>query len=126
MIGNPYTRTEQSVDSAENSIGWFPVVTEDIRLLGISLCWLQIFDGFLTWLGVSRFGINFEGNPLLRNMMISIGTEQALVITKITAICAIIFICFCSQNAKWVKPSLIIANSFYLLIAVIPWIITLY
>jgi len=102
-----------------------PVVDESTRLLGLSLCWLQIFDGFLTWIGVTRYGIGFEGNPFLHNLMLSFGPESALVGTKLFAITAILFVCIFSKNAKWVKSGLIMTNAIYLLLAVIPWIVTL-
>ncbi len=103
----------------------FPVVDEGTRLLGLSLCWLQIFDGFLTWIGISRYGIGFEGNPFLQSLMLSFGAESALVGTKLFAITAIVFVCIFSRNAKWVKSGLIMTNAIYLLLAVIPWIVTL-
>ena len=103
----------------------FPHIDESIRLLGLSLCWLQIFDGFLTWIGVSRFGVGFEGNPFLQHMMENFGAEPTLIGTKIFAISAILFICLCSRNAGWVKLGLILTNALYLVVAVIPWIITL-
>jgi uncharacterized membrane protein len=103
----------------------FPAVDEGTRLLGLSLCWLQIFDGFLTWIGVTRYGIGFEGNPFLQNLMLSFGAEQALIGTKLFAISAIMFVCIFSANAKWVKSGLILTNAIYLILAVIPWMVTL-
>lgn len=103
----------------------FPVVDEGIRLLGLSLCWLQIFDGFLTWIGITRYGIGFEGNPFLQSLMFNFGAEPTLVGTKLFAITAIMFVCVFSRNAKWVKSGLIVTNLIYLTLAVIPWIVTL-
>lgn len=103
----------------------FPAVDEGVRLLGLSLCWMQIFDGFLTWLGISRYGIGFEGNPFLHNLMLNFGAVPTLIGTKLFAIIAVIFVCVFSQNAKWVKSGLIVTNAIYLILAVIPWIITL-
>jgi hypothetical protein len=103
----------------------YPVIDEGTRLLGLSLCWLQIFDGFLTWIGITRYGIGFEGNPFLQNLMLNFGPESALIGTKLFAIAAILFVCIFSKNAKWVKSGLIITNAIYLLLAVIPWIVTL-
>jgi uncharacterized membrane protein len=102
-----------------------PVVDEGTRLLCLSLCWLQIFDGFLTWIGITRYGIGFEGNPILQRLMLHFGAESALVGTKLLAITAILFICLFSRNTKWVKPGLIMTNAIYLGLAVIPWIVTL-
>lgn len=103
----------------------FPVVDEGTRLLGLSLCWLQIFDGFLTWIGITRYGIGFEGNPFLQRLMLNFGAEPTLVGTKLFAIAAIVFVCIFSRNAKWVKSGLVMTNAIYLILAVIPWIITL-
>jgi uncharacterized membrane protein len=103
----------------------FDNLNEDIRLLGLLLCWLQVFDGLLTAIGMAKYGIEFEGNPLLRYLMYNYGYVNALFFTKLTSIIIIMFICMFASKSTWVKPSLIAVNSIYVFAALIPWIITL-
>ena len=62
-----------------------------INLLILAL--LQILDGTLTYLGVSKVGtIEIEANPLIRYFMYQIGVKEALVFFKSFACILLIFV----------------------------------
>jgi len=47
---------------------------------------VQIADGVLTHLGIVRFGVGAEANPLLVHSMMSIGSTSTLMVAKSVAI----------------------------------------
>lgn len=47
---------------------------------------VQVADGVLTALGVARFGMGVEANPLLVHAMIAFGSASVLVAAKMIAI----------------------------------------
>ena len=59
-----------------------------MKLLTYLCVVLQVLDGLLTYCGVTflPWGINAEGNPLLKHMMITIGVIPALILFKSFAI----------------------------------------
>ncbi len=91
------------------------------RLLGILLCWLQLFDGVFTAVGVSRFGLAIEGNPLLRSVMESYGPIQALFWIKLASLPAIFFLCLFADSISWVKTGMVFVSGLYLFLAILPW-----
>jgi hypothetical protein len=47
---------------------------------------VQIADGVLTSIGIARFGLGIEANPLLAHTMLAFGTGTTLVAAKTIAI----------------------------------------
>ncbi len=92
-----------------------------VIMLGTMLAILQAMDGILTSIGVSRFGLHVEGNPLLRNLMELYGHAPALAITKGLAIFIVIFLTCLAHRVTWVKKALGALNCIYLFFAVLPW-----
>lgn len=87
---------------------------------------LQIFDGILTYLGVKRFGINGEGNPLIHILMLNMGAVLALVTVKALAILSLIAVNSKVESNTIVKRGLKLSIWFYMLLAIIPWTVILY
>lgn len=79
----------------------------------------QILDGLLTYWGVSRFGIDAEGNPVLHRMMHEIGEAPTLLLTK----GLILFLLYQIRNNQSIKFEiwLFLINCFYLMLALVPW-----
>jgi hypothetical protein len=100
-------------------------IDPEVRFLGIALCWMQVFDGVLTAIGVEQWGIRSEGNPLLRSAMNELGHSTALLIAKLIAILLVIFVCFYATRFGWIKKALVLVNGIYLYVAVLPWLIVL-
>lgn len=94
-----------------------------INSLGLcaTLAIMQVLDGILTAIGVSAFGHNMEGNPLLRGLMTTIGEMETLFLVKLLTICAIIFLYKLSHEMKWINTAIIGLIGFYLCAAIIPW-----
>ena len=90
-------------------------------VFGSLLCLLQALDAYLTSLGVSRFGIEVEANPLIRHMMFSFGELPALAIVKCLAFVAIISLVFLSQKLNWITRAMGVVAALYLFVAIIPW-----
>jgi hypothetical protein len=94
---------------------------KQVIVIGISLCVLQILDGLLTLMGVSRFGIDIEGNPLLRNLMLQFGSEFILLVTKLFAILVVILLTTLAHKIFWIKNALAAVSCVYLFGAILPW-----
>lgn len=58
----------------------------------IGLIVLQILDALFTCWGISRFGPEVEGNPLVKYLAITYGAEIALCSVKLVGILACIFL----------------------------------
>jgi uncharacterized membrane protein len=93
----------------------------EVVLLGGVLILLQILDGILTGCGMSAFGTEMEGNPLLAALMQQIGYVPALCLVKAAAILLIVWLCSCTPQIRWVKTVLRGLVALYTLFAVGPW-----
>lgn len=90
--------------------------------LGAVLVICQIFDGFLTYLGLRIHGTEMEGNNFLRNLMEAYGTAPALAIIKLSAIALVVLLTFHAHKRKWVRPIIFLLAAVYLALAVVPWV----
>ena len=89
--------------------------------LAFFLAFLQVLDGVLTSIGISRFGVNAEGNILLRSLMLQIGHVTALFMVKTTAIAIVGILAVVSREVAWVRSALGFVALLYLVVAIIPW-----
>jgi len=115
----------RSLETARNlSIGQSKAATTPARgavITGLFLALLQAADGILTSMGISRFGIAMEGNPLLRSVMEQFGHVPTLAVLKLTAICVIISLIYASAKISWVKNALGAVSAVYFFAAIMPW-----
>ena len=95
--------------------------TSGILLIGVALALLQLADGILTSIGVSRFGVGIEGNPLLRAMMREFGHIPTLTILKFIAVMIVIGLTLLAHRLPWVKNAMGALTCLYLVAAIIPW-----
>lgn len=93
-----------------------------VRYHGLVLAWLQVADGILTGIALSKFGIEAEGNLLLYKLMTNMGWVQGLVIAKLAGIVLISFLCAYAEKVRWISPALPLVIVFYLFGAVLPWV----
>jgi hypothetical protein len=100
--------------------------SRDFIFFGIFLASLQIFDGVLTSMGMTRFGTHAEGNPMMRYLMEQVGAHQALVIVKLFAVLLVVMLTVLAKRAKWVKDLIGFLSCIYLFMAVIPWLYLLF
>lgn len=96
-------------------------ITKEIIILGLVLASLQVIDGVLTGIGVSHFGIEIEGNILIRSLMEQIGYVQALILVKGFALAVIVAICSLAGKVKWLGFAMRGIAIIYIAAAVIPW-----
>ena len=89
--------------------------------IGCFLALLQLLDGVLTSIGISRYGLSVEGNPFLRNIMEQWGHIPTLALLKISAILVIVFLTVVSYRLTWVKNAMGAVSFIYLLLAIVPW-----
>jgi hypothetical protein len=85
-------------------------------------------DGVLTGVGMERFGLEMEANPLLRSLMERFGVAPALFLAKGMVILMMVHML---RNLDYYKGwtgfcGLVMLNLFYTFKAVIPWIIIHY
>ncbi len=94
---------------------------EHALVLGVLLCILQAADGFLTSLGISKFGISAEGNPLIRHLMYELGHIQALGLVKISAIFVVVALTVFARKMPWVNQAMGAISFLYIFAAIVPW-----
>ncbi|MCB0318410.1 MAG: hypothetical protein KDD56_06610 [Bdellovibrionales bacterium] len=97
------------------------LLSKEILILSLILIVLQITDGVLTGIGISHFGLQAEGNLLIRTLMQSFGYIEALVLVKFFAILVICGLCFLSSMITWIKTAMRAIIAIYLIAAIIPW-----
>jgi tRNA A-37 threonylcarbamoyl transferase component Bud32 len=100
--------------------------SRDFIFLGVFLASLQVFDGMLTSMGLTRFGTHAEGNPMMRFLIEHIGAHQALVTVKVMAVVLVAFLTVLAKRAKWIKDLIGVLSCIYLFAAVLPWIYLLF
>lgn len=100
--------------------------SRDFIYFGVFLASLQVFDGVLTSMGMSRFSLDAEGNPLLRELMMHYGPESALFAVKGLAIIMVVFLTFLAKRQRWIKDMIAALSCLYLFAAILPWIYFLY
>jgi uncharacterized membrane protein len=90
--------------------------------LGALLLVLQVLDGILTFTGLSIFGVEMEGNALLRRLAEMYGAAPTLFFVKLTAIGFVIFLTLNAHRRRYLRPVIAILVVIYLTLAVIPWV----
>lgn len=81
----------------------------------------QYLDGILTYLGVMRFGVGIEANPLLASLMVSLGSGGAIVTAKVTA-----GVLGMALHLGRVHHAVAALATLYIGAAVLPWTIILF
>lgn len=89
--------------------------------VAVLLIFLQALDGILTSVGVSRFGIAAEGNPILRHLMLEFGHLPILGAVKFLAILFIIGLSYYAQRLVWVHRAMGAISCIYIFTAILPW-----
>ena len=92
------------------------VSRQAVSVLGVFLV-AQVFDGLLTYRGVSTLGVAAEANLLLATSMEAIGAARALLSAKLLA-SACGYILFCGGFHRL----LAVAAGLYVGVAVVPWL----
>lgn len=94
----------------------------EIRLLAGLLLLLQIADGCLTAVGVSRFGTSVEANGMARLWMEQFGALEVIIAVKAAAVCFVLFMVFAEW--KWPKSHRTVLRGLWFLVGV--YLIMLY
>jgi hypothetical protein len=81
----------------------------------------QAGDGVLTYVGVTVYGSQMEGNPLIRWLMSALGEGPALTAAKLTA-CALGI----ALHVFAVHKTVAFLTMFYFVVAVLPWVTILF
>jgi uncharacterized membrane protein len=95
--------------------------SNELILVGSLLILLQILDGILTATGVGTYGLQAEGNPMLRGLMGLVGAIPALIITKAACIGLIVLLCEQARSIHWLPLALKGVAGIYTVMAVLPW-----
>lgn len=80
----------------------------------------QVSDGVLTYIGVSRYGMQLEANPLLAWMMATMGQGPGLLAAKTAASG-----CGIALHLSAVHHVLAALTVFYVVVAILPWLAVL-
>ena len=96
-----------------------------ITILAVWLVMIQALDGLLTSLGVSIFGVESEGNPLIRSMMYAFGSNTAIGLSKLVAVAFVLTLASLARKRGWIGGVLGALTCFYLIVAIIPWTVIL-
>jgi hypothetical protein len=105
-----------SMVTAEQAAPTSIVSRQAVSVLGLFLV-AQVFDGVLTYRGVSTLGVAAEANLLLATAIEAIGAARALVSAKLLA-SACGYILFCGGFHRL----LAVATGLYFGVAVLPWL----
>jgi uncharacterized membrane protein len=81
----------------------------------------QAFDGVLTYVGVSVYGLHMEGNPIISWLMGAIGQGPALATAKLAAGGFGI-----ALHLSAVHKAVAVLAAFYLVAAIGPWVTILF
>ena len=86
---------------------------------------LQVADGILTYLGMLRFGVEFEANPIIGYLMELLGVTPALILCKGAAIVLMRHLIRNKDtlDGRDMRLALWFVNILYMLVAIIPWVI---
>ena len=76
----------------------------------------QCFDGIFTYVGVMSFGIGIEANPIIAELMTSLGHGKALILAKCFAAALGI-----ALHIGRVHTAVALLAAFYVTAAVLPW-----
>ena len=93
----------------------------EVVVLGAFLIFLQVMDGLLTCIGMSRYGLEMEGNPIVRDIMAEFGFAPTLALLKLTCVLAIITLTVRAKNVPWIKGAFGAVSFVYVFAAIIPW-----
>lgn len=86
---------------------------------------LQVADGMLTSIGMTRFGVHGEGNPFLRNLMHKYHPDQVLLVVKSIAVAIILALTIIARRVHWIKDLIGTLSCIYIFAAIIPWVYVL-
>ena len=81
----------------------------------------QVFDGALTYVGVSIYGPHMEGNPLIGWLMATFGEGPGLATAKVTAGFFGILL-----HVSAVHKAVALLALFYVAVAIVPWVAILF
>jgi hypothetical protein len=96
-------------------------ISKKAAQLGLLLAFFEVLDGLLTYVGLSLFGMEREGNAFLQNMMRAYGFSPVLFVSKIAALLIVLFLTGYAHRRKWVRPLIAAMCCAYLVFAVLPW-----
>jgi len=86
---------------------------------------VQILDGIFTFIGVTKFGPEAEGNYIIYLLINMFGTLPALLLAKSVAIVALYVLC----KSHITKPKIMFFTQailgFYVVRAILPWMYVL-
>ncbi len=103
-----------------------PQPSREVFYFGAFLASLQIVDGILTSIGIRKFGISGEGNPILRMAMSVFTPDQAIVLGKLLAILIVVGLTIAAKRTRFIRDMIGFLSCFYLVAAIIPWLYCLY
>jgi len=83
---------------------------------------VQVADGICTVSGIKYFGLQAEGNAILRSAVENYGCMPAIITAKLLAILAILGLVKISKHVSWAKNMLISLCFLYIFVAIIPWV----
>jgi uncharacterized membrane protein len=81
----------------------------------------QAFDGVLTYVGVSTYGLHIEGNPFIGWLMSAMGQAAGLATAKLAA-----GVFGIALHLSAVHKAVAVLAVFYVAVAVLPWIAILF
>lgn len=81
----------------------------------------QAFDGILTYVGVSTYGIRMEGNPFVGWLMSAMGEAAGLATAKVAA-----GVFGIALHLSAVHKTVALLAVFYVAVAVLPWVAVLF
>lgn len=86
---------------------------------------VQILDGILTYIGITRFGELAEGNPLVQYLIMRLGVLFGILLPKSLAILSTIPLNKVAYTNDTIRAGLAFTIIFYSILAILPWTVIL-
>jgi len=102
------------------------VMSRNVFVLGALLIACHIADGYLTFVGISNFGVMREANPYIGRLVAEHGVIPGIFLVKTAGIAITLLMMWLSNSRRWLRPFIVAAIAMYLALAVIPWIVALW
>ncbi len=93
----------------------------EICRLALLLIAIQVADALLTIIGIRQYGLEAEGNPFIRDMMVQFGAEEVLSLIKVMAVLAIVVLVKRIKHDTKIVRGLFLVTCFYVVVVLQPW-----
>ncbi len=97
-------------------------VSRNVLVMGGLLLACHVADGFLTFAGITTFGLTSEANPYVGRLMATHGVIPGIFIVKTVGVALTLLVMWLAHTRRWLRPFITMSVGAYLVLAVVPWL----